>query len=154
MTLRKPPGLKAAGTRLWVTTVAEFDLEAEPDKVEVLSHACRVADTIRQLELAAGKEPLTVLGSGETEDDQSFDQRSQISARAIGTTADKAELRATRGGIRLMPMPPTQRRRHRKPPPETDDQRHARRLDYYAKLRHWLESPIDLDHPEIPKGLV
>ncbi|BBY60327.1 hypothetical protein [Mycolicibacterium sarraceniae] len=36
----------------------------------------------------------------------------------------------------------------------TEDQRQVRRLDYYAKLRHWLELPWDTDHPEIPKGLI
>ncbi|QNR39681.2 hypothetical protein BJP76_19290 [Mycobacterium avium subsp. hominissuis] len=34
-----------------------------PEKLECLTHACRVADTISQLERAAAKEPLVVLGS-------------------------------------------------------------------------------------------
>lgn len=40
-----------------------FDLEAEPHKVEILSHACRVTDRIAELESAQRSEPLTVLGS-------------------------------------------------------------------------------------------
>lgn len=61
--MRKPRGLKAAGTRLWETVTDEFLLDEEPHKVELLSHACRVTDAIADLERAASKEPLTVLGS-------------------------------------------------------------------------------------------
>ncbi len=60
---RKPRGLKAAGTRLWETINAEFDLDAEPHKLEILTHACRVSDSVSTLERAAAKEPLTAKGS-------------------------------------------------------------------------------------------
>ncbi|PQE02568.1 hypothetical protein CYL16_03330 [Mycobacterium sp. EPG1] len=60
---QKPRGLKAAGTRLWTTVNAEFDLDNEPHKLEILTHACRVSDTVAQLERAAAKEPLTAVGS-------------------------------------------------------------------------------------------
>ena len=59
----KPRGLKTAGSRLWETVNAEFDMDAEPAKIEILSQACRVSDTIAQLERAAVREPLIVLGS-------------------------------------------------------------------------------------------
>lgn len=61
--MRRPRGLKAAGTRLWETVTTEFDLDSEPHKLEILAHACRVSDLITELERAAAKEPLTVLGS-------------------------------------------------------------------------------------------
>jgi hypothetical protein len=55
----------------------------------------------------------------------------------------------------MMAMTPTRRRnRHRKPPPETEEQRYARQLDYIAKLRRWLESPVETDHPVVPNGLI
>lgn len=59
----KPRGLKAAGTRLWESIIEEFDLDTDPDKVEILRHACRVSDIISELERAATKEPTVVLGS-------------------------------------------------------------------------------------------
>jgi hypothetical protein len=43
--------------------IVEFELDDEPHKVEILTHACRVTDTIVELEKAAKKEPLTVRGS-------------------------------------------------------------------------------------------
>lgn len=61
--MRKPRGLKTAGTRLWETVTQEFDLDSEPHKLEILAQACRVSDVIAGLERAAAKEPLTVLGS-------------------------------------------------------------------------------------------
>jgi hypothetical protein len=61
--MRKPRGLKAAGARLWETVMDEYDLDAEPHKLEILQHACRVADVIAKLERAAENEPLIVLGS-------------------------------------------------------------------------------------------
>jgi hypothetical protein len=60
---RMPKGFKAAGQRLWRTVIAEYELEYEPHKIELLTHACRVSDLISEIERAAAKEPLTVLGS-------------------------------------------------------------------------------------------
>ncbi len=60
---RKPRGLNAAGSRLWETVNDTFDMDDEPHKVEILTHACRVSDTIATLERAAAKQPLTVRGS-------------------------------------------------------------------------------------------
>lgn len=62
-TPRKPRGLKTAGTRLWETTMAEFELETEPHKIEILTQVCKVADVIAELDRAAAKSPLTVKGS-------------------------------------------------------------------------------------------
>ncbi|GAB4912601.1 hypothetical protein LIX17_20240 [Mycobacterium avium subsp. hominissuis] len=61
--MKKPTGLKAAGTRLWERVTATYEMDDYPEKLECLTHACRVADTISQLERAAAKEPLVVLGS-------------------------------------------------------------------------------------------
>ncbi|GAB3228761.1 hypothetical protein [Mycolicibacterium hippocampi] len=62
-----PSGLRrdGHGQKLWRTVTDEFDLENEPHKVALLTQACRVADRIHQLETAAAKEPLTVLGSAQ-----------------------------------------------------------------------------------------
>lgn len=60
---RVPQGLGTAGKRLWTTTLDEFELEAEPQKIEILTHACRVTDKIAELGKAQRGEPLTVLGS-------------------------------------------------------------------------------------------
>lgn len=60
---RIPRGLSHAGQRLWKTTLDEFELDAEPHKVEILAHACRVTDKIHELEQAQKSQPLTVLGS-------------------------------------------------------------------------------------------
>ncbi|WP_264063553.1 hypothetical protein [Mycolicibacterium hippocampi] len=67
MRLRMPSGLRrdGHGQKLWRTVTDEFDLENEPHKVALLTQACRVADRIHQLETAAAKEPLTVLGSAQ-----------------------------------------------------------------------------------------
>jgi hypothetical protein len=58
-----PQSLGPAGKRLWTSTLDEFELEAEPQKVEILTHACRVTDKIAELERSQRNEPLTVLGS-------------------------------------------------------------------------------------------
>lgn len=60
---RIPQSLGSAGKRLWTTTLDEFELEAEPHQVEILTHACRVTDKIAELERSQRNEPLTVLGS-------------------------------------------------------------------------------------------
>ncbi len=61
---RKPAGLKAAGTRLWDAVNAEFDLEAEPHKVELLTQACRTTDVIARLQRVVDTtEDLRVRGS-------------------------------------------------------------------------------------------
>lgn len=45
------------------TTLDEFELIlAEPQKVEIQTHACRVTDKIAELDRAQRSEPLTVLG--------------------------------------------------------------------------------------------
>lgn len=61
--MRSPAGLQAAGKRLWRTVTAEFDLEAEPHKLQILAQACRVTDVIADLDEAADEAPLTVKGS-------------------------------------------------------------------------------------------
>ena len=60
---RKPTGLQATGTRLWERVIEAYEMDYKPEKLEALEHACRVADLIKQLERAAAKQPLTVLGS-------------------------------------------------------------------------------------------
>lgn len=60
---RMPQSLGSAGKRLWTTTLDEFELEAEPQKIEILTHACRVTDKVAELERAQRSEQLTVLGS-------------------------------------------------------------------------------------------
>ncbi|ORB32024.1 hypothetical protein [Mycolicibacterium parafortuitum] len=61
--MRCPAGLQAAGKRLWRSITAEFDLESDPDKAEILAQACRVVDQIAELDEAAAEAPLTVKGS-------------------------------------------------------------------------------------------
>jgi hypothetical protein len=61
--MRSPAGFQAEGRRLWRSVTAEFDLETEPDKVQILAQACRVADVIAELDEAADEAPLTVKGS-------------------------------------------------------------------------------------------
>ena len=48
-----PTGFKAAGQKLWRSVIAEYELAYEPHKLEMLTHACRVSDTIAELERAA-----------------------------------------------------------------------------------------------------
>ncbi|MDJ0400881.1 hypothetical protein [Rhodococcus rhodochrous] len=59
----KPRGLGTAGTRLWETTIDQYQLEDEPHKLELLTQACKVSDKIAELEKAQEGQPLTVLGS-------------------------------------------------------------------------------------------
>ncbi|GAB5023270.1 hypothetical protein GBP94_25615 [Mycobacterium avium subsp. hominissuis] len=61
--MRCPAGLQAAGRRLWRSITAEFELENDPDKAEILAQACRVVDQIAELDEAAAEAPLTVRGS-------------------------------------------------------------------------------------------
>lgn len=61
--MRQPAGLHSAGKRLWRSITAEFALESDPDKAELLAQACRVADQIAELDEAAAEGPLTVRGS-------------------------------------------------------------------------------------------
>lgn len=63
MTPRMPRGFGTAGQRLWRTVNITFELDDEPHKIELLSHACRVSDAIAELDKAAAKAPLTVRGS-------------------------------------------------------------------------------------------
>lgn len=60
---RMPKGFGSTGQKLWRTVLDEYELDAEPHKIEILTHACRVADTIADLERATSSEPLTVRGS-------------------------------------------------------------------------------------------
>lgn len=57
--MRTPAGLGTAGGKLWRSTVEVFDFTDEPHKVQILTHACRVADVVAELDEA----PLTVKGS-------------------------------------------------------------------------------------------
>lgn len=50
-----PAGLQASGKRLWKSITAEFDLEFDPDKAELLNQACRFADQIAELDEAAAE---------------------------------------------------------------------------------------------------
>lgn len=61
--MRSPAGLQAAGKKLWRSITAEFDLETEPHKTQILAEACRVVDAIAELDEAAAEAPLTVKGS-------------------------------------------------------------------------------------------
>ena len=45
-----PKGFKAAGQKLWRTVLEEYELDYEPAKIENLTHACRVSDTIAELD--------------------------------------------------------------------------------------------------------
>ncbi|MCG7606413.1 MULTISPECIES: hypothetical protein [Mycobacterium] len=51
------------GKALWRKITAEFYLENEPDRLELLFQACKVADQIAELDEAAAEAPLTVRGS-------------------------------------------------------------------------------------------
>ncbi|MGB5794540.1 MAG: hypothetical protein WBH51_01965 [Mycolicibacter algericus] len=61
--MRSPAGLQAQGKRLWKSVTAEFELENEPHKLQILAQACRVSDVIAELDEAADEAPLTVKGS-------------------------------------------------------------------------------------------
>ena len=53
--MRCPAGLQASGKRLWRSITAEFVLENDPDKAEILAQACKVADQIAELDEAAAE---------------------------------------------------------------------------------------------------
>jgi hypothetical protein len=57
--VRKPARLQAQGRTLWKKVTGEFDLENEPDRLELLFQACKTADQIAELDEAAAKAPLT-----------------------------------------------------------------------------------------------
>jgi hypothetical protein len=59
----KPRGLNAAATRLWERVTSVYDLDASPEKVPILEHACRTADDLARFERAMVNAPLTVKGS-------------------------------------------------------------------------------------------
>jgi hypothetical protein len=61
--MRSPAGLGPEGKRLWRSITAEFALETEPHKLQILAQACRVTDVIAELDDAADEAPLTVKGS-------------------------------------------------------------------------------------------
>lgn len=61
--MRTPAGLQAQGKALWKKITGEFDLENEPDRLELLFQACKTADQIAELDEAAAEAPLTVRGS-------------------------------------------------------------------------------------------
>jgi hypothetical protein len=61
--MRTPAGLQAQGKALWKKITGEFDLETEPDRLELLFQACKTADQIAELDEAAAEAPLTVKGS-------------------------------------------------------------------------------------------
>lgn len=60
---RPPVALGKSGRDLWKRITAQFDLEYDPDKAELLYQACKVADQIEELDEAAAEAPLTVKGS-------------------------------------------------------------------------------------------
>lgn len=61
--MRSPAGLEKQGRSLWRRITSEFDLENDPDKLELLFQACKTADQIAELDEAAAEAPLTVKGS-------------------------------------------------------------------------------------------
>ncbi|OMB78354.1 hypothetical protein A5741_29080 [Mycolicibacterium conceptionense] len=48
---------------MWERVTEVYDMDDFPDRIELLTHACRVADLIAQLDREAAKSPLVVLGS-------------------------------------------------------------------------------------------
>jgi hypothetical protein len=61
--MRVLAGLRKPGKALWRKITGEFDLENEPDRLELLFQACKTADQIAELDEAAAEAPLTVRGS-------------------------------------------------------------------------------------------
>ena len=61
--MRVPGALDKTGRSLWRRITAEFDLQSDPDRAELLFQACKVADQIAELDEAAAEAPLTVKGS-------------------------------------------------------------------------------------------
>jgi hypothetical protein len=60
---RMPRGLGTEGQKLWKGVIAEFDLATEAHKQRILYDACKTADVVHRLDVAAAKAPLTVRGS-------------------------------------------------------------------------------------------
>ena len=56
-----PKGLGVVGKRMWRRILAGYELR--PDELFLLENACKVADTVAQLEEAMAGEPLMVKGS-------------------------------------------------------------------------------------------
>ena len=61
--MRVPAALDKTGRSLWRRITAEFDLQSDPDRAELLFQACKVADQIAELDEAAAEAPLTFKGS-------------------------------------------------------------------------------------------
>lgn len=55
--MRSPPGLRAPGKKLWRSVTAEFALESEPHKAQILAKACRVVDALAELDEVAAEAP-------------------------------------------------------------------------------------------------
>ncbi|WP_156661526.1 hypothetical protein [Mycobacterium sp. 852002-51163_SCH5372311] len=55
--------MQAQVNALWKKITGEFDLENEPDRLELLFQACETADQIAELDEATAEAPLTVNGS-------------------------------------------------------------------------------------------
>jgi len=47
---KAPPGLKANGKAIWRALHAAYDFEDCPEKLVILSEACRTADVVRRLQ--------------------------------------------------------------------------------------------------------
>ncbi len=61
--MRVPAGLQKPGRSLWRKITAEFDIENDPDRVELLFQACKTVDQIAELDEAAADAPLIAKGS-------------------------------------------------------------------------------------------
>nr|WP_249338217.1 hypothetical protein [Tsukamurella paurometabola] len=60
---RTPKGLAYEGKKLWRAITDEFDLDDSPDKLRILTDACKIADVIDRLDKEAEASPLVVKGS-------------------------------------------------------------------------------------------
>ena len=58
-----PEDMGEAGTSFWCGMWTDYDFHGETNKVAVLEQACRIVDTIAQLEEAQREAPLTTKGS-------------------------------------------------------------------------------------------
>jgi hypothetical protein len=59
--LRAPANLDRQGAKLWRDIASKYELRA--DELRILEDACRIADVITALEVAAEDQPLMVPGS-------------------------------------------------------------------------------------------
>lgn len=82
--MRIPAGLQKPGRSLWRKITAEFDLENEPDKLELLYQAAKTADQIAELDEAAAEAPLTVKGSMGQPVISPFIAEARVQARPVG----------------------------------------------------------------------